>query len=62
MSWDGASSRGLETDIFRTRIEELMKRKTRKRLAKEAAMARKEAKGDFRRVPSPPSFYLEPVP
>ncbi|KAL8281280.1 hypothetical protein RQP46_006314 [Phenoliferia psychrophenolica] len=29
------------------RIEELMKRKTRKRLAKEAAIARKEAKGDF---------------
>ncbi|KAK4698534.1 hypothetical protein P7C70_g7740, partial [Phenoliferia sp. Uapishka_3] len=29
------------------RIEELMKRKTRKRLAKEAAIARKEAKGDY---------------
>ncbi|KAM0750459.1 hypothetical protein T439DRAFT_277175, partial [Meredithblackwellia eburnea MCA 4105] len=29
------------------RIDELMKRKTRKRLAKEAAIARKEANGDF---------------
>mgnify|MGYP001602005531 CR=1 FL=1 len=31
-----------------------MKRKTRKRLAKEAAIARKEARGDFRFVPSSP--------